>query len=110
LATATGAFTPASLRSTLQNKVAVNTTSGNAGTESNLSPGQEKSIIGAITDGLKNVQNMNVTAQIVNIAGQASGTIFGGGSPLGKDLSTLARNIISPPSAQGSKVSPAAKP
>jgi hypothetical protein len=111
LALATGTFTPASLQSTLQGKAAVNTLGGKAGLDSSLSPGQEaaQGVIGAITDGLKNVQNMSVTAQIVNIAGQGLQSVFPG--QLGANLNTLARNIVShPPSAQGSKVSPAAKP
>lgn len=70
-------FTPASLRSLTQKKAAVNESYAAAGTNSEMSPAQQtaQELMSAINEGLKNVQNMNVTAQVVNINGQGGGIV-----------------------------------
>lgn len=61
---AAGGFNPASLASLVQNQVKV---AGGVSEDSNLSPAQKQAqdIIGAIQNGLSNVQNMTVNAQSV---------------------------------------------
>lgn len=70
-------FTPASLRSLVQNKAAINENYAANGVSSEMSPAQQaaQELMTAINEGLKNVQSMNVTAQVVNINGQGGGII-----------------------------------
>jgi hypothetical protein len=99
-------FTPASLRSLLQNKAAVNESYSSQGLNSDMSPGQKigQQIIDAINDGLKNVQNMNVTATNVTVTGNVNQSNGFNWQNISTSLGS--RLLGSPPAPYGASSSP----